>query len=235
MGNNLWLKELAAQVRQVAQDVQEIAQSGQYPVVTLLRGYDLLERLGNWEDVLFNVEQAGENCGEEGEIGKASAEQPVGKKSAEVEDFYGALEEYREMYLSYGERLYVVMDPEQIKMKAAAFMGPWKRRHNEALEELQRATELWEMAKVAHKAQMEGGFFEKWKTLRQVRKMAGFRLEKGRTGNFVTRTFDLMNEARSRAREAELKLYEHNVEYKCTPDSYLRIFEVIAKIEQKKK
>ncbi len=214
MGNNFWLNELASQIRMVAADVQEIAQTGQYPVLTLLRGYDLLERLGNWEDVAYNVRQA------DGEA--------VGKSEGAAEDFYMALEEYVQVYMACGEQLYAVMDKEQIRMKAAAFMGPWKRRYNEALEELQRARELWEMAKVAHKAQEEGSFFEKWRTLRQVRKMAGFRLERKRTGNFVTRTSDLMREAQNRAREAELKMYEHNVEYKCTPDSYLRIFEIIS-------
>jgi hypothetical protein len=45
-----------------------------------------------------------------------------------------------------------------------------------------------------------------------------------------------MQQAQARAREAELKLYEHNVEYKCTPDSYLRIYEAIqGKIIGKKK
>ena len=214
MENNFWLEKFTAQVRQVAEDVKDIAQTGQYPVLTLLRGYDLLERLANWEDVMYNVEKAGKKS--------------VGKENGAVEEFYAALEEYRQAYLAHGEQLYAVMDPQQIKMKAAAYMGPWKRRHNEALEELEKATALWEMAKVAHKAQESGNLFEKWKTLRQVRKMAGFRLEKGRTGNFVTRTFELMQQAQIRAREAELKVYEHNVEYKCTPDSYLRIFETIS-------
>lgn len=211
---NIWLNNLTAQIRQVAEDVQEIAATGQYPVVMLLRGYDLLERLGNWEDVLFNVGLAGKEA--------------VGKSISVVEDFFVALKEYRQAYLAHGEQLHAVMDLQQIKMKVAAYMGPWKRRHAEALAELHKATELWEKAKAAHKAQEEGSFWEKWKTLRQVRKMAGFRLERGRTGNFVARTFDLMNEAQMQAREAELKLYGHNVEYKCSPDSYLKIFELIS-------
>ena len=206
MEKNNWLQELAAQVLQVKEDMEEIALNGQYPVVVLLRSYDLLEKLGNWEDMEYNMQQYGKG---------------------ESARFYEALEQYCNSYLANGERLYAIMDMEQIKMKAAAYMGPWKRRHNEALEALEKATALWEMAKVAHKAQLEGSFWEKWKTLRQVRKMAGFRLERKRTGNFVSRTFDLMQEAQTRAREAELKLYEHNVEYKCTPDSYLRIYETI--------
>ena len=206
MEKNNWLQELESQVLQVKDDMEEIAATGQYPVVVLLRSYDLLERLGNWEDMEYNME----HYGQEG-----------------TNTLFNAMELYCNSYLANGERLYAIMDMEQIKMKAAAYMGPWKRRHNEALEELEKATALWEMAKVAHQAQQEGSFLEKWKTLRQVRKMAGFRLERKRTGNFVSRTFDLMQEAQIRAREAELKLYEHNVAYKCTPDSYLRIYEAI--------
>jgi hypothetical protein len=215
MEKNNWLGELAAQVLQVKEDMEEIALSGQYPVVVMLRSYELLEKLGNWEEMEYNMQQYGK-----GESAK----------------FYEALELYCNSYLANGERLYAIMDMEQIRMKAAAYMGPWKRKHNEAMEGLEKATALWEMAKIAHKAQQEGNLWEKWKTLRQVRKMAGFRLERRRTGNFVTRTFELMQQAQARAREAELKLYEHNVEYKCTPDSYLRIYEVIqGKIIGKKK
>ena len=58
--------------------------------------------------------------------------------------------------------------------------------------------------------------------------MAGFRLERKRTGNFVTRTFDLMQQAQAKAREAELKMYEHNVAYKCSPNTYLKIFELLS-------
>lgn len=206
---NEWLRELTLQVETVCNDVEEMAASGQYPVITLLRGYDLLEALGDWEKVCFNLEQAR-------------------KENPEYADaFQTALKQYVQCYLANGERLYALMDMDQIKMKAAAFMGPWKRRHNEALEELEQATALWEMAKVAHQAQQEGSLWEKWKTLRQVRKMAGFRLERKRTGNFVVRTFDLMQQAQSRAREAELKVYEHNVEYKCTPDIYMKLCEII--------
>ena len=55
---NDWLKVLTEQVEEVCEDVAEMAASGQYPVVTLLRGYDLLETLGDWEKVSYNLEQA---------------------------------------------------------------------------------------------------------------------------------------------------------------------------------
>ena len=206
---NEWLKELTGQVEEVCRDVEDMAASGQYPVVTLLRGYDLLEALGDWEKVNYNLEQAQKDTPEY------------------AEGFLAALQQYVQIYLINGERLYAIMDMDQIKMKAAAYMGPWKRKHNEALEELEQATALWEMATVAHQAQLEGNFFQKWKTLREVRKMAGFRLERKRTGNFVVRTFDLMQQAQAKARDAELKVYEHNVGYKCTPDIYMKLCEII--------
>lgn len=206
MENNSLNNNLAAQVEQVRMDMVEIASTGQYPVVTLLRGYDLLEKLGNWENVEYNLQQYGKE---------------------DTEAFRNAAKSYREAYIANGEQLYAVMDMEQIRMKCSAYMSPWVRLFKEAKKELEEATALWEMAKVAHQAQQEGGFWEKWHTLRQVRKMAGFRLERKRTGNFVTRTFDLMQQAQTKAREAELKMYEHNVAYKCTPDTYLKIFELL--------
>jgi len=36
-----------------------------------------------------------------------------------------------------------------------------------------------------------------------------------------------MQQAQSRAREAQLQMYGHNVAHKCTPDSYMRIFELV--------
>ena len=204
------LPQLAAMIRQVSDDIMDIAASGQYPIVTMLRGYDLLEALSEEESVKYQLQ----NCGAEGSGAK---------------EFREAVAHYKEVCLANGEKLYAVIDMEQVQMKAAAYLGPWGKRYKEAKEAFEKAEELHLMAKVAHKAQEEGGFFEKWKTLRQVRKMAGFPLERKRTGNFVARTFDLMEEARMKMREAELKMYGHNVAYKCTPDTYMKIFELLSK------
>ena len=204
--NNQWLDELASMVRQVKDDIVEMAESQQYPALVLLRGYDLLECLSDVDKVKFYM----------GEVDVVSGD-----------SFLAALQEYRQCYLDHGEKLYITMDMVQVKMKAAAYMGPWKKRHNDALEEVRKAEELLEMAKIAHKAQEEGGFWERRRTLRAVRKMAGFRLERKRTGNFVTRCTDLLHEAQIKARNAELNLFAHNIEHKCSPDTYLRIFELI--------
>lgn len=203
--DNEWMAELAGMTVQVGADIVEIAESRQYPVTVLLRAYDLLECLSDTEKVKFYMQQD-----------KAAA------NMLEI-----AMLEYVERYLSYGEQLYGIIDMEQVKMKAAAYMGPWKRLHNEALGKVAKVEQLLEAAQAAHKAQEEGGLIEKWRTLRAVRKMAGFRLERKRTGNFVARCQEDLQMARSEARKAELKVYAHSVEHKCTPDSYLRIFELV--------
>ncbi len=203
--NNEWLDELAGMLAQVKEDVVEMAGSGQYPVVVMVRGYELLECLSDVEKVKFQMQRS---------ESAASA-------------LKGAMEDYAQCYLSYGEQLYGIIDMEQVKMKAAAYMGPWKKRHNDALEEVARVEELLEAVRAAHKAQEEGGFLEKWRTLRAVRKMAGFRLERKRTGNFVARCEEDLQLARGEARKAELNVYAHSVEHKCSPDTYLRIFELI--------
>ena len=103
---NEWLDELAGMVVQVSADIVEMAESGQYPVVVLLRGYELLECLSDIDKVKFQMQQ---------DVAAANM--------LEI-----AMAEYVQSYLSYGEQLYGIIDPEQVKMKAAAYMGPWKRQ-----------------------------------------------------------------------------------------------------------
>ena len=55
MEDNIWNGDLTALVEQVRVDMEEIAATGQYPVLVMLRGYELLERLGDWENVQYNV------------------------------------------------------------------------------------------------------------------------------------------------------------------------------------
>jgi hypothetical protein len=100
--DNEWLAELAGMVRQVGADIVEMAGSGQYPVVVLLRGYDLLECLSDVEKVKYHMQQD--------------------KEAAEA--LKVAMMEYGQAYLSYGEQMNGVIDMEQVKMKAAAYMGP---------------------------------------------------------------------------------------------------------------
>lgn len=223
------LEQLCVMVDTVTADVREIVASGQYPVVVLLRGYELLE-------VLQDAMPALQDLGVMPVLQKAGAAQMQEKTGAAQEKQQGvgtvaklqeALLGYAEEFAGSGQRLMEVLDREVIARKAEGYLQPWKRRYEKAQGEYKKAVELHEAAKVAHQAQCEGGFVERWKTLRMVRKMAGFRLERRRTGNFVARTLDLMQQAMLVAREAELAMYSHNVGYKCNPDVYIKINELL--------
>ncbi len=206
-------KFLAERFAEVCSDIREISATGRYPVVVLLRGYELLEVAQDYfaADGELQESLAGESSAGSRELPKVLEE---------------ALSGYKREYEECGERLVTVLDKDVISQKAAAYLQPWKRKYEKAHGEYLKAAQLWEAAKVAHQAQQEGSFFEKLRTLRSVRKMAGFKLERKRTGNFVARTFDLMHQAQLVAREAELMMYEHNVEYKCNPEVYRKIYEL---------
>ena len=271
--NDQMLEQLCVMVDTVTADVREIVASGQYPVVVLLRGYELLEVLQDAMPALQdlgvmpvlqkagaaqmqektgaaeNLEQTAEQVKLQGAgvveiLQKAGAAESPEQISAQeklqevgteaklhgagvVEKLQEALLGYAEEFAVSGQRLMEVLDREVIARKAEGYLQPWKRRYEKAQGEYKKAVELHEAAKVAHQAQCEGGFVERWKTLRMVRKMAGFRLERRRTGNFVARTLDLMQQAMLVAREAELAMYSHNVEYKCNPDVYIKINELL--------
>ena len=133
------LPQLAAMIRQVSDDIMDIAASGQYPIVTMLRGYDLLEALSEEENVKYQLQK----CGIEGSGAK---------------EFREAAAHYKEVCLANGEKLYAVIDMEQVQMKAAAYLGPWGKRYKEAKEAFEKAEELHLMAKVAHKVRRREAF-----------------------------------------------------------------------------
>lgn len=219
--NDQLIGQLCAMVDTITADVREIVASGQYPVVVLLRGYELLEVL---EDAMPGLQELGVGENESAlnleELGNLEKFEELGKLQK-------AMDGYREEFARSGQRLMEVLDREVISQKAEGYLRPWVRRYEKAQGEYKKAVELHEAAKVAHQAQCEGGFVERWKTLRMIRKMAGFRLERRRTGNFVARTFELMQQAMFVAREAELAMYSHNIEYKCNPDVYMKINDLL--------
>ncbi len=252
--NDHMLGQLCVMVDTVTADVREIVALGQYPVVVLLRGYELLEVLQDAMPALQDLGvmpvplmpvplKAGAVQMQEKLHGSGAAEiqQKAGaaenlEQTAEQEKLQevGTVAKLQEALLGYaeefarsGQRLMEVLDREVIARKAEGYLRPWVRRFEKAQGEYRKAVELHEAAKVAHQAQMEGGLMERWRTLRAVRKLAGFRLERKRTGNYVARTLDLMQQAMMVAREAELAMYSHNVEYKCNPDVYMKINDLL--------
>ncbi len=214
---------IAGLVDAVAEDMRSIVETGQYPVVVLLRAYDLLEllqdmQLGRDGKLLQDIgsKLSGHKNGLE-QSGELSGERRLAE----------AVGKFREVYDRDGERLLQVLDPQVISQKAQGYLRPWQRRYEKANGEYRKAVELHEAAKVAHQAQLEGGLMERFRTLRAVRKLAGFRLERKRTGNYVARTLELMQQAMFVAREAELAMYSHNIEYKCNPKVYEKLNDLL--------
>ena len=223
--NDQMIGQLCVMVDTVAADVREIVASGQYPVVVLLRAYDLLEVL---QDAMPELQERVAIPELQERVAMPELQERVAMPELQrLEELQKALCGYREEFARSGERLLQVLDPQVISQKAQGYLRPWQRRFEKAQGEYRKAVELHEAAKVAHQAQMEGGLMERWRTLRAVRKLAGFRLERKRTGNYVARTLDLMQQVMLVAREAELAMYSHNIEYKCNPKVYVKINDLL--------
>ena len=86
-------------------------------------------------------------------------------------------------------------------------------------------TDLHECAKDTFDIWQNGGLFARQKALRILRAKAGFRLEHKRIGNYVAKTFDLMNEARSAYARAQQLLFAADMSYKIRPGIYADIRE----------
>ena len=59
--------------------------------------------------------------------------------------------------------------------------------------------------------------------LKELRQRAGFRLEAHRIGNYVAKTFDLMNEAKGAYALAQQRFFASNVTYKINAGTHSRI------------
>ena len=86
------------------------------------------------------------------------------------------------------------------------------------------AEELHVAARETFDIWQTGGYFARRKALRSLRAKAGFRLESNRIGNYVAKTFDLMNEARMAYASAQQALFAANVSYKVRAGIYSEMY-----------
>ena len=91
------------------------------------------------------------------------------------------------------------------------------------------AASLHEFAKETFQTWQTAGIFARRRALNELRERAGFRLEAHRIGNYVAKTFDLMNEAQSAYARAQQTLFTSNVSYKIKPGLYARIASALEK------
>jgi hypothetical protein len=106
---------------------------------------------------------------------------------------------------------------------SAQHLQPFKAALAQAEVKVARLTNLHECAKSTFDIWQTKGLFARQKAIRILRQQAGFRLETKRIGNYVAKTFDLMNEARAEYGRAQQILFAADVSYKIKPGVYQEI------------
>ena len=140
-----------------------------------------------------------------------------------------ALVSFAEVYDSCADAVGAAYDEDALKNAVKARMAPLERACTDARFE---AACLHEFAKETFQTWQTAGIFMRKRALKALRERAGFKLESHRIGNYVAKTFDLMNEAQMRFAKAQQKLFAADVTYKVQPGIYARIREAIAARQQ---
>lgn len=132
---------------------------------------------------------------------------------------------YCTVYESVADKL--KFDEAALKEAAAARLTQLKEAENEARFEAAAAAGLHEFAKETFETWKTGGIFMRRRALRDLRERAGFKLESHRIGNYVAKTYDLMNEAYARFARAQQAVFASDVSYKCRPGIHQAIYDVL--------
>lgn len=135
----------------------------------------------------------------------------------------GPAEAFCEHYYSLESDLKQAYDQAYLDAQAELAVKPFVDALEAAADKARKATALHEAAKETFDVWQNGGFFARQKALRNLRSLAGFRLESSRIGNFVAKTFDLMNEANRDCARAQQALFTANITYKIKPGLYSRL------------
>ena len=136
-------------------------------------------------------------------------------------------EEFCSEYETLKERLGSVFDADALKSEADEMLKPLQEAVNEERFAAAAAASLHVFAKEVFEIWQTSGIFARRRALRELRERAGFRLESHRIGNYVAKTYDLMNEAQARFARAQQGLFASDIRYKIRKDIYREIYDVI--------
>lgn len=134
------------------------------------------------------------------------------------------VEDFCRTYEEYGEAVENLYDEAALKIEAESQIASMKEVMNEARFEAASAASLHEFAKEVFEIWQTSGIFARKRALKELRARAGFRLESHRIGNYVAKTFDLMNEAQARFARAQQAVFAADVTYKIKPGIYSKIY-----------
>lgn len=136
-------------------------------------------------------------------------------------------EAYVKIYVANADKLSDSYDETLLREAAKERLQPYETACNDARFEAASAASLHEFAKETFDIWENGGIFMRRRALKELRERAGFRLESHRIGNYVAKTFDLMNEAQARFARSQQALFAADLTYKIRPGVYARIYEIL--------
>ena len=136
-----------------------------------------------------------------------------------------AAEDFRMAYAEHSAYIIEAYDEAYLNNALKARMAPLERAATDARFEAASAASLHEFAKDTYEVWKTAGIFMRKRALKALRERAGFRLESHRIGNYVAKTFDLMNEAAMKYARSQQALFAANVAYKIKPGIFKLIDE----------
>ena len=189
--------EINRPINACIEDMRTIAASGVFTLDAQVRAYDLLTELLDDDSVM----------------------------AASLDKADVTL--YLDVYSALKEKIEAAFDQASLVNAVKARLAPLERACTDARFEAAAAASLHEFAKETYQTWQTAGIFMRKRALKALRERAGFRLESHRIGNYVAKTFDLMNEAQMNFARSQQKLFASDVTYKVQPGTYSRIAAVL--------
>ena len=131
---------------------------------------------------------------------------------------------------AYSPAVDLSYDEAALKEEASQRLKEYETALNEARFKAASAESLHLYAKDIFEVWQNSGVFARRRALKDLRKRAGFKLESHRIGNYVAKTYDLMEAARRDFQKAQQECYAANVSYKIKPGIYSAIAENLKKL-----
>ena len=132
--------------------------------------------------------------------------------------------EFCAVYEASAAELEKSYDEAALKEQLTNELEPLEKAVTEARFEAASIAALHEFAKEVFEIWQTSGIFARKRALKELRARAGFRLESHRIGNYVAKTFDLMNEAQARFARAQQAVFSADVTYKIKPGIYSKMY-----------
>jgi hypothetical protein len=133
-------------------------------------------------------------------------------------------QEFCQTYESLADSLEDAYNEQSLLDEAKMLASGYEELLRQSEQRAKSAEELHNAARETFDIWQTCGYFSRRKALRSLRAKAGFRLESNRIGNYVAKTFDLMNEARMTYAGAQQALFAANVSYKVKAGIYADIY-----------